>query len=279
MKAKTIILVLIGITLVFGFGVVIAARRRTDTSVASPPIEGGDVASSSDRPSSIRNRLTRTAGVFSSSLSGIRQRSGITRETWDDLEAMLLRADVGVKVTTAVLRDLRSRVDAKEIGDGAELASAVRAALTGALLSGSRAMSFGSVASGRIDVWLLVGVNGVGKTTTVGKLAAQQAAAGRKVLLAAGDTFRAAAAEQLEMWGERTGVDVVRGSEGGDPSSVVFDAIQRGASRDYDLVIADTAGRLRIASRVRCPKCFSSWMRRLGRTGSRRHVNSPKQLE
>ena len=249
MNAQTVILVLIAVTLVFGFGVVFAARRRADRP-SPEPIDSRAVTSSSARPSSMRDRLSRTAGVFSTSLGGIRQRSWITRETWDDLEAMLLRADVGLGVTTSVLQELRSRVDAKEIRDGAELVAAVRDVLTRSLLSGSRTMSFGTVESGRIDVWLLVGVNGVGKTTSVGKLAAQQAAIGRKVLLAAGDTFRAAAAEQLEMWGERTGVDVVRGSEGGDPSSVVFDAIQRGASRDYDLIIADTAGRLHTKSNL-----------------------------
>ncbi|MFM8857916.1 MAG: signal recognition particle-docking protein FtsY [Actinomycetota bacterium] len=250
MNAQTTILVLIAVTLVFGFGVVIAARRRAGRPTESKSTNEGGTNASTVRPSSIRDRLSRTAGVFSTSLGGIRQRSGITRETWDDLEAMLLRADVGVSVTNSVLQDLRGRVDAKEIRDGEELVAAVRSALMGTLLRGPRAMSSGTVESGRIDVWLLVGVNGVGKTTTVGKLAAQQAAAGRKVLLAAGDTFRAAAAEQLEMWGERTGVDVVRGSEGGDPSSVVFDAIQRGASRDYDLIIADTAGRLHTKSNL-----------------------------
>ena len=97
---------------------------------------------------------------------------------------------------------------------------------------------------GSPDVWLFVGVNGVGKTTTIGKLARRQKAAGRSVLLAAGDTFRAAAAEQLAMWAERTGAEIVRGAEGGDPSAVVFDAVQRAAARGNDLVLADTAGRL-----------------------------------
>lgn len=250
MNAQVVLLVLIAVTLVFGFGVVIAARRRSGRSMISSSIDGGAISTSTVRSSSIRDRLSRTTGVFSASLSGIRQRSGITRETWDDLEAMLLRADVGVSVTNSALQELRGRVDAKEIRDGDELVAALRSMLSETLLGGPRSMSFGTAESGRIDVWLLVGVNGVGKTTTVGKLAAQQAAAGRKVLLAAGDTFRAAAAEQLEMWGERTGVDVVRGSEGGDPSSVVFDAIQRGASREYDLVIADTAGRLHTKSNL-----------------------------
>jgi fused signal recognition particle receptor len=97
---------------------------------------------------------------------------------------------------------------------------------------------------GVTNVWLFVGVNGVGKTTTIGKLARREVAAGRSVLLAAGDTFRAAAGEQLDQWGERAGVDVVRGGEGGDPSAVVFDAVQRAAARGNDLVLADTAGRL-----------------------------------
>ncbi len=94
------------------------------------------------------------------------------------------------------------------------------------------------------DVWLIVGVNGVGKTTTIGKLARRESAVGRSVLLAAGDTFRAAAADQLAMWAERTGTEIVQGAEGGDPSAVVFDAVQRAAARGNDLVLADTAGRL-----------------------------------
>jgi fused signal recognition particle receptor len=94
------------------------------------------------------------------------------------------------------------------------------------------------------NVWLFVGVNGVGKTTTIGKVAKQQQADGRSVILAAGDTFRAAAAEQLQLWAERAGAPCVRGEEGGDPSSVIFDAVQRAGARDIDLVLADTAGRL-----------------------------------
>jgi fused signal recognition particle receptor len=97
---------------------------------------------------------------------------------------------------------------------------------------------------GSPSVWLFVGVNGVGKTTTIGKVGAQQIADGHRVVMGAGDTFRAAAAEQLATWAERAGADFVRGSEGGDPSSVIYDAVQRAAARGYDLVLADTAGRL-----------------------------------
>src|SRR5205085_7463618 len=97
---------------------------------------------------------------------------------------------------------------------------------------------------GAPNVWLFVGVNGVGKTTTIGKLGQRLAGEGRSVLMAAGDTFRAAAAEQLELWAERVGAQVVRGAEGGDPSAVIFDAAERAAARDIDVVLADTAGRL-----------------------------------
>ena len=99
-------------------------------------------------------------------------------------------------------------------------------------------------------MWMFVGVNGVGKTTTIGKLANQQIADGRTVLLAAGDTFRAAAAEQLTTWAERAGAEIVRGAEGGDPSSVIFDGVERAAARNIDLVMADTAGRLHTKSNL-----------------------------
>jgi fused signal recognition particle receptor len=149
-----------------------------------------------------------------------------------------------VRTTDALLTDLRARVEAKEIASGTDLLSAlgdeVRALLD---VPDSRQLRFDGK-EGAIDVWLVVGVNGVGKTTTIGKLARQESSAGRSVLLAAGDTFRAAAADQLGMWAERSGVDIVRGAEGGDPSAIVFDAVQRAAARGNDLVLADTAGRL-----------------------------------
>ena len=114
----------------------------------------------------------------------------------------------------------------------------------GATRDGAGSTSEGDGSGRVVDVWLFVGVNGVGKTTTVGKVASRMSSAGTKVLLAAGDTFRAAAGEQLSMWASRADAEIVRGSEGGDPSSVVFDAVQSAASRGYEVVLADTAGRL-----------------------------------
>ena len=110
-----------------------------------------------------------------------------------------------------------------------------------ARLAGDRTLRY---EPGQPNVWLFVGVNGVGKTTTIGKVGKRARAEGRSVVMAAGDTFRAAAAEQLELWAERVGAEIVRGSEGGDPSSIIFDAVQRAGARDIDLVLADTAGRL-----------------------------------
>ena len=189
-----------------------------------------------------RGRLARARAAFAGAFAGVLGRSGITDATWDDLEEALLRADVGLGVTTELLDGLRSAVKAKEITEPEQLLDALRAGDEGAA---RRRRPFAALRRrARPNVWLFVGVNGVGKTTSIGKVANQQVAAGRRVLLAAGDTFRAAAAEQLTTWAERAGVELVRGSEGGDPSAVVFDAIERAASRDLDLVLADTAGRL-----------------------------------
>jgi fused signal recognition particle receptor len=156
-----------------------------------------------------------------------------------------LRADVGLGVTEALLEPLKERVKAKEITEPAELLAALQADMVSRLGGADRSLRFdASLEPGSPNVWMFVGVNGVGKTTTIGKVARQQADAGRSVLLAAGDTFRAAAAEQLATWAERAGSDFVRGAEGGDPSAVIFDGVERASARQLDLVLADTAGRL-----------------------------------
>jgi fused signal recognition particle receptor len=189
---------------------------------------------------SFRDRLGKARGLFSGYLGSVRSREKITDETWDDLEEALIRADVGVETTSAVLDDLRGRVKKEGISDPEALLDALKADLTVRLV-GNRELAF---EPGSLNVWLFVGVNGVGKTTTIGKLGLQAANDGRSVIMAAGDTFRAAAADQLQLWAKRVGADLVRGAEGGDPGAVVFDAKQRGAARGTDLVLADTAGRL-----------------------------------
>jgi fused signal recognition particle receptor len=188
-----------------------------------------------------RDRIGRARSTISGYLGSIVSRAGIDDETWEELEEALIRADVGVRTTQAVLDDLRHEVKDKGITEPAALLEQLKGDLKVRLAGGDRSLRLDE---GQTNVWLFVGVNGVGKTTTIGKVAKQQVHAGRSVVMAAGDTFRAAAAEQLGTWAERTGADLVRGAEGGDPSSVIFDAVQRAASRNADLVLADTAGRL-----------------------------------
>jgi fused signal recognition particle receptor len=191
------------------------------------------------RPS-FRDRLAKARSTLGGYLGGIRSRK-VDAETWEELEEALIRADVGVAATQRVLDDLQATAKAEGITDPEVLVDRLKAELKGVLAEGDRSLRF---EAGAPNVWLFVGVNGVGKTTTIGKIARQQLDEGRSVVMAAADTFRAAAPEQLGLWAERTGAEIVRGSEGGDPSAVVFDAVQRAAARGNDLVLADTAGRL-----------------------------------
>jgi fused signal recognition particle receptor len=159
----------------------------------------------------------------------------------DEVEKVLLTADIGVRTSAKLLEEMRASLSRRELGD-AESAWAFLERRTTALLSLSAPpLDWGAA---RPFVLLIIGVNGSGKTTTIGKLAARLIADGKKVLVGAGDTFRAAAAEQLEIWTNRVGATLVRGKEGADPSSVLFDAVKRGVADGFDVVIADTAGRL-----------------------------------
>ncbi|MEA2685169.1 MAG: fused signal recognition particle receptor [Actinomycetota bacterium] len=188
-----------------------------------------------------RDRLGKARGLFSGYLGAIKTRDKIDGDTWDELEEALLRADVGVTATTALLDQLRARVKAEGISTADGLVEALKEDLKKRLTMADRSLRW---EPGVPNVWLFVGVNGVGKTTTIGKVGHQQVSEGRTVIMAAGDTFRAAAAEQLELWSKRVGATLVRGNEGGDPGAVVFDAVERAAARHTDLVLADTAGRL-----------------------------------
>lgn len=211
--------------------------------VAAPPVAPEAEPEPLGAPPSYRSRLGGVRGLFSGAVAALRA-GRIDEATWESLEEALIRADVGVSTTGVLLDELRAKVLTKEISGGDDLLQALGTSIRQLLDSvGSRALRFDGRAD-HPDVWLFVGVNGVGKTTTIGKLARRQSAAGQSVLLAAGDTFRAAAAEQLAMWAERTGTEIVRGAEGADPSAIVFDAVQRAAARKNDLVLADTAGRL-----------------------------------
>jgi fused signal recognition particle receptor len=166
----------------------------------------------------------------------------IDRSTLDDLEATLIGADLGTATTHEVLEKLRGKADRKQIRDVNELKRLLKEELL-AILTSTSARPVTKV-DGTPEVIIVVGVNGAGKTTTIGKLAQVLRAQGKTVLLCAADTFRAAAIEQLEIWGQRTGTEVIKTKAGGDPSAVLFDALQSAMSRKTDYVIVDTAGRL-----------------------------------
>jgi fused signal recognition particle receptor len=165
----------------------------------------------------------------------------IDTDTLEELEEILITADLGVKTTVDLIRTLEQRLKRDELQDGAALKRALKEEILLRLMAHSAPL----VVSGKKPfVILVIGVNGVGKTTTIGKLAAKYAGEGKRVLLAAGDTFRAAAAEQLELWSQRVGADIVRHKEGADPSAVVFDACKAATARGCDVLIIDTAGRM-----------------------------------
>ncbi len=166
----------------------------------------------------------------------------IDRSTLDDLEATLIGADLGTTTTREVLEKLRDRADRRQIRDVGELKRLLKDELLSILNEGC-ATPVNKV-DGTPEVILVVGVNGTGKTTTIGKLAQSFRSEGRTVLLCAADTFRAAAIEQLEVWGQRTGTEVIKTKAGGDPAAVLFDALQAATARNTDYVIVDTAGRL-----------------------------------
>lgn len=163
----------------------------------------------------------------------------IDDDFFDDLEETLIISDIGYETSNKIIEDLRKRVKDEKIGDVDQIKAILKENISQILEKDSKGLDLPSP-----TVILVVGVNGVGKTTTIGKLANILRSNGKKVLLAAADTFRAAAAEQLEIWANRAGVDIVRHNEGSDPAAVVYDAIQAAKSRDRDVLICDTAGRL-----------------------------------
>lgn len=191
----------------------------------------------------LRRRLARSQGTLGRGLLSLLSRDTVDQATWDEIEETLLTADLGVQATSDLMERLRTRVRAEAPRD----AEAARALLRGELIDlvgPDMDRSLRTSCDGRPAVVLVVGVNGTGKTTTTGKLGRLLIADGRTVVLGAADTFRAAAAEQLQTWGDRVGAAVVRGPEGGDPAAVAFDAVRVGAEGAADTVVIDTAGRL-----------------------------------
>ncbi len=226
----------------FGFG------RRNKEAVASAAAAAA-TAEKRGLFQRLKQGLARTRAQFGSGLSHLlRGRKAIDDELLDELETLLLTADVGVEATGRIIGDLTARAKRRELGDPEALLRVLREELL-AILRGATA-PVRTPAEGRPQVVLMVGVNGAGKTTTIGKLAKRLQDEGQRVMLAAGDTFRAAAVEQLQAWGERNNVPVISQRAGADAASVIFDALEAATARAYDVLIADTAGRLHTKSNL-----------------------------
>ncbi len=192
----------------------------------------------------LRARLARSQGSLGKGLLAVLGRADLDDAAWEELEDTLLAADVGVGPTTELVEALRTRVRVEGIDDPERAKAALREELVRLVDPGLDRSLAATGTDGKPGVVLVVGVNGTGKTTTVGRLARVLVADDKRVVLGAADTFRAAAADQLQTWGERVGVDTVRGPEGGDPASVGFESVQKGIQDGADVVLVDTAGRL-----------------------------------
>lgn len=189
----------------------------------------------------IKAGLTKTRKAMDQALGGVFTAfSGIDDDFYDELEESLILADLGVETSTKAVERLRQRVRDNRLREAEEVRGALKDILAEMLSVGDLTLNM----STKPSVVLVIGVNGVGKTTTIGKLANLLRSQGKKVLLCAADTFRAAAADQLEIWSGRAGVDIIRQDEGADPASVVFDAISAAKARGTDVILCDTAGRL-----------------------------------
>jgi fused signal recognition particle receptor len=192
---------------------------------------------------SLRETLSRTRNSIFGRVQTLLGQADITDDTWDELEVLLVQADVGAATTEKLLARLRQRATGEAIVKADKLRQVLKEELV-ALLQPNGPQEFNYAADRMLEVMLIIGVNGAGKTTSIAKLTKLYNAKGRKVLLAAGDTFRAAAIDQLQVWGQRAGIDVIAGEINTDPGAVVFNAIQAAFARKSDLLIVDTAGRL-----------------------------------
>ena len=221
-----------------------AAPTPSPAPEAAPTPEVEAIAPPEGRLERLRGRLARSQNALGRSLLGLLGGGDLDEASWEEVEDTLLIADLGPTVTTSVVTQLRSRLASKDVRTDADAREVLREVLIAELQPGLDRSVRALPHDDHPSVLLVVGVNGTGKTTTVGKLARVLVADGRRVVLGAADTFRAAAADQLETWASRVGAEVVRGAEGADPASVAFDAVDKGIAVGADVVVIDTAGRL-----------------------------------
>jgi fused signal recognition particle receptor len=210
----------------------------------APPAPTEPIASPEGRLERLRGRLGRSRSTLGTGLLGLLGAGDLDEDSWEEVEDQLLMADLGSATTQEVVGKLRERIASRGVRTSEEVRELLREVLIETLGTGLERSVRALAHDGRPAVVLVVGVNGTGKTTTTGKLARVLVGSGHEIVLGAADTFRAAAAEQLQTWGERAGARVVRGAEGADPASVAFDAVKKGAEAGADAVLLDTAGRL-----------------------------------
>ncbi|WP_445446121.1 signal recognition particle-docking protein FtsY [Corynebacterium durum] len=220
------------------------AESQKPESTAQQQAPKEDIAPAAGRLGRLRGRLSKSQNVFGQSVLGMLSAGDLDDDAWEEIEDTLLMADLGTTITMDVVEKLREKIAERGVSSEEEARAMLRETLIEAckpeLDRSIKAMPY----EGKPAVIMLVGVNGTGKTTTTGKLARVLVSMGHKVLLGAADTFRAAAADQLETWGRRVGAETVRGAEGADPASVAFDAVAQGVDTQVDVVLVDTAGRL-----------------------------------
>jgi fused signal recognition particle receptor len=231
-------------------GGIAGARRAKPTAAAAAAAAAAEVAEAAeaaappidaDAREAYKAGLAKTRGGFVARLGKLFGRKKIDAQTLDELEEVLFTADIGPRAADRIFQAVKGGLSKDELDDSTKIWSRIRATSKQILAVDAPPVD---LTAKHPFVLLVLGVNGVGKTTTIGKLAQKWKLEGKKVLLAAGDTYRAAATEQLEVWADRAAVPIVRGKQNGDPSSVIFDAIKKGVEEGFDLVICDTAGRL-----------------------------------
>lgn len=239
-------ILLMTINTMFGFG----KKKSSDDGSAKPGPETASAATATPGLfARLKAGLTKTRGTLSDGLANlVLGQKQIDAALVEDIETQLLVADVGVDATQAIIADLTKRIARNQLADADALIGALREDLAAILRPCSKPLQVDTTK--RPFVVLMVGINGAGKTTTIGKLAHHLQTAGKSVMLAAGDTFRAAAVEQLAVWGERNGIPVIAQHQGADSASVIFDALQSAQARGIDVLIADTAGRLHTQSNL-----------------------------
>jgi len=213
-------------------------------TIAPPGSDVGAIAPTAGRLERLRGRLAKSQNAFGRSMLGLLGGGDLDEASWEEVEDTLLIADLGPVTTASVIEHLRVKMAASNVRSEAEARAVLREVLIAELGPGLDRSIRALPHADKPSVLLVVGVNGTGKTTTVGKLARVLVADGRRVVLGAADTFRAAAADQLQSWAARVGAEVVRGAEGADPASVAFDAVDKGIAVGADVVVIDTAGRL-----------------------------------